>query len=91
MKNMANGIKALSLAAITSLLLTGCNKVTQENFEKIEVAMAYSDVTTILGEPDNCESLSLFKNCFWGDNKKQISIKFVDDKVTLKTSKGLTP
>ncbi|MBU2713784.1 hypothetical protein [Zooshikella harenae] len=88
---MMNHIKSTSLAVFTLLLLAGCTKVTQENFEKIEVAMAYSEVTAVLGEPDNCESLSLFKNCFWGDNKKQISIKFVDDKVTLKSSKGLTP
>jgi outer membrane protein assembly factor BamE (lipoprotein component of BamABCDE complex) len=41
------------------LWLAGCgSKITQENFDKIQVGMGQDEVTTILGKPTESSSVS---------------------------------
>ncbi len=81
------GLMALAVVACSGLL--GCGKVNKENYDKLKVGMGYEEVTAILGEPANCESLIAFKSCVWGKVPKTITIRLVADKVMLFESQGL--
>lgn len=69
--------------------LVGCSKITQENYDKIKVGMNYQQVVDILGQADKCDAALGAKSCIWGDEKKNIKIKFIAEKVVLPTMKGL--
>ena len=79
--------KLLLIAAL--LTLAGCSKVNKENYDKIKVGMDKGDVEAIIGSAESCEEKTLHTNCLWGSEKKNITIKFVTNKVTLFSSKGL--
>jgi hypothetical protein len=53
------------------------------------MGMDYKAVTAILGEPGKCDDMLKAKNCVWGDEAKNINIKFIGDKVVFYTSTGL--
>ncbi|MBK8287639.1 MAG: hypothetical protein IPK95_02550 [Cellvibrionales bacterium] len=76
------------------MLLTVClvacgSKLTQENFNKITDAMPYADVVKILGEPQSSEGggvLGITAGAsVWQDEKHQITIVFVNEKVASKS------
>ncbi|MDP2561097.1 DUF3862 domain-containing protein [Psychrobium sp. 1_MG-2023] len=78
------------LAALSaSLLLSGCSKITTENYNTLEVGMDFSEVETLLGTASKCDETIGLKQCTWGDADKNINIKFVADKVTLYSKKGI--
>lgn len=81
----------LRLIFITIILfaLTACTKLTRENFDQVKVGMSYQEVSKILGEADKCDKALGAMNCVWGDDKKNITIKFVADKVVLPTAEGI--
>ncbi|HEY5523050.1 MAG TPA: DUF3862 domain-containing protein [Desulfuromonadaceae bacterium] len=78
-------IIALSLLA----MLSGCSKLTMENYSKIKMGVEYSEVVNILGKPDNCSDALFVRNCVWGNEQKNITVNFVGDKVLLVTSKNI--
>jgi len=82
-------IKILFTGLLISMILFGCSKLNRENYDKIKVGMDYQDVVLIIGEPDKCDSALGAKNCIWGNENKNITIKFVLDKVTIPSMKGL--
>lgn len=67
----------------------GCSKITPENYEKIKVGMTYEQVTAVIGQPDKCDAALGAKNCIWGNEKKNITVKFIADKVVLPTMQGI--
>lgn len=69
--------------------ISGCTKVTNENYAKIETGMDYDDVVAILGPPDEVEDAVGTKSAVWGKDPKTISIKFIADKVVYRSAKGL--
>lgn len=75
------------LASLATLI--GCSKLTIENFEKIKTGSEYGEVVEILGKPDSCSEALFVRNCIWGDDKKNISVGFMSDKVILATSKNI--
>lgn len=77
----------LGLAAL--LLLVGCSKLTMENYQKIQVGQEYAAVVEILGKPDSCSEALFVRNCVWGNEKKNITVSFLSDKVILSTSQNL--
>ena len=83
-------LSMIFLAAIC-LALSGCSKVTQENYEKIKVGMTYEQVTDILGKPTASESGLGMKHCVWKDGEKAIDIKMLADKVVFLKSRNLSP
>lgn len=85
---MKNLIKLLIVFLII-FTLVGCSKITQENYDKIKVGMDYQQVIEILGEADKCDEVLGAKSCIWGDDQKNIKIKFVVDKVMIPTMTGL--
>jgi hypothetical protein len=81
------------IAFCLCLLLIACGKVTQHNFEKITPNMSMKEVESILGTPTSAESVNIGgisgTSAVWKDNDVEISIQFLNDKVTVKSlSKG---
>ncbi|ACZ13280.1 hypothetical protein [Sulfurospirillum deleyianum] len=77
------------LIVFVMLFITGCSKISKENYDKIDVGMTYPQVIDLLGQANHCDSLIGMSDCTWGDEKRYIKIKFVADKVMLMHSKGL--
>jgi hypothetical protein len=71
------------------LILLGCSKINQENYDKLKVGMDYDEVLEILGKPDNCESILNMKNCIWKESSKSITIKIAANKVVFISSHGI--
>jgi len=82
--------KRLLIALIAALLLvTGCGKLTKDNYEKISMGMSYDEVVSILGDADECGGAVGVENCTWGGGEKYIKVNFVGKKVVLFSAKGL--
>ncbi len=79
----------LIVALITLTLLSGCSKLTMENYAKIKMGLGYAEVVRILGKPDNCSEALFVRNCVWGDEQKNITVNFAGDKVVLFSSKNI--
>lgn len=82
-------LKMIIVTILLGLVLAGCSKLTQENYDRVKVGMDFSEVVEIIGQPDQCDAALGTKSCTWGSEKKYINIKFVADKVAIPTMKGL--
>jgi hypothetical protein len=71
------------------ILLLGCSKLTQENYNKISVGMSYDEVVKLIGNPANCDDVMGLRSCTWGDGTQSADVKFAGDKVLLYSSKNL--
>ena len=74
---------------LTLVFLAGCSKINTENYDKLEMGMAYEEVVSLLGKADHCEGAMGLKDCMWGDDAKHIKISFAADKVVIYSGKGL--
>ena len=81
--------KLIAVAFLFSLVIVGCSKMNQKNYNKIKIGMDYQQVIEIIGNPDKCDAALGTKSCIWGTEKKNITIKFIADKVALPAMKGL--
>ncbi|MCU0604857.1 MAG: outer membrane protein assembly factor BamE [Desulfobacterales bacterium] len=72
-----------------SFLLVGCDRLTQESYEKIKVGMSVQEVEKLLGSNPSCDSAVGMKSCTWGTADKHVKVRFVADKVALYSAKGL--
>ncbi len=79
---------AMILAGLV-LVAAGCSKLTPENYAKVKVGMAYEEVTAVLGGPDSCSDTAGFKSCRWGDEKRNVTVRFAGEKVLLHTAENL--
>ena len=91
--------------AILSLTACGGSKLTKENYDKItctmlsystfqyEGGMTLSEVKGILGEPDDSASSTVMgvtaTAYMWGNEKKNITVTFVNDQAKTKAQVGL--
>jgi hypothetical protein len=80
----------ITVIIFVSLFIFACSKVTQENYEKIKLDMAYEEVVNILGKAQECDSSIGITNCRWESNGKYIKIQFIADKVVFFSAKGLS-
>ncbi|MCK4502930.1 MAG: DUF3862 domain-containing protein, partial [Desulfuromonadales bacterium] len=46
-------------------LLSGCNKVTKENYDKIKMGMSYNEVVQLIGTPEGCLEALGISSCAW--------------------------
>jgi len=77
-------------ALLTALLFTaGCSKLTKENYDKLKIGMEYSEVTALLGKPDNCSDSLNVKSCIWGNEARNIKVNFLSDNVVVFTGTGI--
>jgi len=80
--------KFLTIATLM-IALVGCSKINSENYQMLEPGMDYSQVEMLLGAPNECQEAIGLKQCKWGNEQRFIDIKFVADKVTIHSMKGL--
>ncbi len=78
-----------SLMLLAAVGLTGCDRVTAENYNKLEVGMPYDEVVAILGDPTECSAIVNTKSCRWGKDDKYIDAKIVGESVIFLSSKGV--
>ncbi len=71
------------------LLLSGCNKVTKENYGKIKSGMTYNEVVEVLGKPEGCSETLGISNCEWKNDDAMIAITFISNQVTITVAEGL--
>lgn len=87
----------LALLGLLFLLMSGCSKVSQSNYDKIENGMTVSQVEAILGKGKEAAGVAgaignltgSGKVLTWGDDKKSITVTFANDKVIAKAAQGL--
>jgi Domain of Unknown Function with PDB structure (DUF3862) len=93
-------LRSFALIGLLTLWLgiTGCSKITRDNYDKIQVGMNVSDVKKILGdskEKTNSASVDLGivgfsgETLIWRENQQSITIVFVNDQVMMKSQAGL--
>jgi hypothetical protein len=85
----SKAILAAALILALCLQLTGCSKLTQENYDRIKVGMSFQEVEKLLGSSPTCDSAMGMKSCTWGTADKFVKIQFVAEKVALHAAKGL--
>ncbi len=81
--------KIFVIGLFLSIALVGCSKLNRENYDKIKIGMDYPEVISIIGKPDTCDAAFGAKSCIWGNENKNITIKFVADRVVVPSMKGL--
>jgi hypothetical protein len=82
--------KLVVFLLIASLyFLTGCSKLTRENYDKLKPGMTSEEIVKILGKADSCRKGLGAKSCTWGSDVKNIKIRFLSDKMVFHSSKGL--
>ncbi len=81
--------KRYLIITVLILLLSGCNKVTKENYDKIESGMSYNEVVEVLGKPEGCSETLGISNCEWKNDDARIAITFISNQVTIAVAEGL--
>lgn len=84
-----NKIMMASVVLGAVFTLTGCNKLTKENYDQLEAGMKKSEVEALLGDADSCDNMVAGEGCTWGDEDKHIKVKFLADRVAVYSYKGL--
>ena len=78
----------VSVVLLAMLLLTGCDRVTMENYNRIKQDMPYTDVEHILGKPDNASGIDVgvFSGSYatWKGREGTIRIQFLNGRVKAK-------
>ncbi|MCV2885920.1 DUF3862 domain-containing protein [Aestuariibacter sp. AA17] len=72
--------RIIMLAAMltATAAVTGCTKLTQDNYDKLSMGMSQEDVERVIGEADKCETMIGTVDCYWGEkDARYINIKFV--------------
>lgn len=82
-------MKKLVICGLIALLLTGCSKLSRENYNQLKMGMSYSEASTILGKAARCDDTLGTTSCLWGGEGKHIKIHFIADKATFFSSQGI--
>lgn len=77
------------LIAASLLILSGCSKVTKNNYDKIESGMSYDEVVKLIGSPEGCDEAFGITSCEWKSGKARINVKLVSDQVTFTSANNL--
>ena len=81
--------KTLVTVTALSLALMACSKINKANYDQLEMGMAYSEITAIIGSPDDCSETLGTKHCTWGDDAKNITVSFIADKAITFSNQGV--
>ena len=80
----------LAMVLLGAFALTGCSKLTKENYDMLEMGMTQEEVETILGSADNCGKTLGTLACVWGNEEaKHVKVVFMGDKAVTFTYDGL--
>jgi hypothetical protein len=79
----------LAAVVIAGLAAAGCSKLTPENYAKLKPGLKYDEVTAILGSPSRCDDLMGFKSCRWGDDRRNVTVRFAGDQAVLYSAENV--
>lgn len=82
-------MKKMLLTALAALALCACNKVTLENYNKLQMGQTYEQAVSFLGEPARCDEVIGVRQCQWGNEQQGASVNFVAGKVVLFSATNL--
>jgi len=89
MTTLFKNFRKYFLIVCIAFTLFACSRISQENFDKIKPGMTMQEVTAILGEPSTSEAINIGgisgNSAAWKDSKSEISIQFLNDRVTIKS------
>ena len=78
-----------AFALVLAALVAACSKVNQENFAKVQNGMTEEEVAAILGKPSESTSREVLgisgTTSVWRGGDAEITVRFVGDKVALKS------
>ena len=77
-------------ALLASALLLGCaEKVSLENYNRLQVGQSFDEVKLIIGDPARCDEVFGIRSCVWGDEQRGINVAFVGGQVLLLSARNL--
>lgn len=80
----------LLATAAPLLMLAACSdRLSLDNYNKLQVGQSYDEVKQIIGDPARCDEAIGVRNCVWGDEQHGISVSFVGGKVLLLSANKL--
>lgn len=86
---MRTAMPFILAVAMAALLFSGCNRLTQKNYDKLKIGMNYQQVTEILGKPATCAETLGTKSCTWGGKNRNIKVVFLGEKATLFSNQNI--
>lgn len=69
--------------------LSGCSKLTLENYNKISVGMEYDAVVELIGPPEKCDDVLGVRSCQWGDEARSVQVNFVAGQALIFSSRNI--
>ena len=81
--------KIYLILTVSLLLLSGCSKLTKENYDKIETGMYYDEVVQLIGKPEECSDTLGLSSCKWQSGDAKVKISFISNQVTLVSGRKL--
>lgn len=80
----------IAFCFLTLLILSGCSKLTKENYDKLKMGMSKEDVSAVLGAADHCAKSLGTTSCTWGkDESKHVTIVFMGNAAVTFSYDGL--
>jgi hypothetical protein len=93
MKTSRKTIAALILVLLILPAMAACSlqpdKVTRENYDKLELGMSFEEVSAILGEPATFSTWLGIKQYTWVEKGRHIHAKFLADSAVYYSCKNL--
>lgn len=72
-----------------AVLLLGCSKLSQENFNKVKSNMTFKEVIVLLGNPTSVENITISglsgTSAVWKDKHIEVDIQFLNDRMIVKS------
>ena len=81
--------KIYLILTVTLLFLSGCSKLTKENYDKVKTGMYYKDVVQLIGKPEECSDAFGLSSCKWKNGDAVVNISFISNQVTLISGRQL--
>lgn len=83
-------MKLITIAAIATMVLSGCSKLTQKNYDSLEMGMTQEQVEEIIGSADNCSETLGTRSCLWGSEEgTYVKVSFVAKRAVTFSHEGL--
>ena len=83
-------MKLITIAALATMVLSACSKLTQKNYDSLEMGMTQEQVEKIIGSADNCSETLGTRSCLWGSEEgTYVKVSFVAKRAVTFSHEGL--
>ena len=75
---------------LIAALLLGCSdKLSLDNYNRLQVGQSYDEVKLILGDPARCDEIIGVRSCVWGSEQRGIKLAFMGGQLALLSAHNL--